>query len=202
MMNKTKHVIAACLTLIAVACTPEAKQTDQVKQPEQTKQTEQVQETEADRGAEILRPLKKELQQALLAGMQQGPLIAISVCKEQAPAIAESLSINGVEVGRTSHRLRNPANVAPAWVNTVLQSYLEEGSERAPEVVRLAGNRHGYVEPILLQPLCATCHGKTLTPDVAAYIKEAYPADQATGFDVGDLRGVYWVEYPAAAVPL
>ena len=30
-------------------------------------------------------------------------------------------------------------------------------------------------------------------PDVAAHIAQAYPEDQATGFEVGDLRGVFWV---------
>ena len=32
----------------------------------------------------------------------------------------------------------------------------------------------------------------------AAHIKKAYPRDEATGFDIGDLRGVFWVEYPSA----
>jgi hypothetical protein len=50
----------------------------------------------------------------------------------------------------------------------------------------------------VLQPLCVACHGKFLAPDVAAIIEEAYPEDQATGFEVGDLRGVFWVEYPEA----
>ncbi len=83
-----------------------------------------TQETEPDRGAELLAPLKKDLKQALVAGMQMGPLNAISVCKDQAPAIADSLSIEGIEIGRTSHRLRNPANSAPDWVDTVLKTYL------------------------------------------------------------------------------
>lgn len=183
MMNDTRYVVATCLALMAVACTPEAARTEK---------------TETDRGAEILIPLKKELKQALVAGMQQGPLNAIGVCKERAPAIAESLSIDGVEIGRTSHRLRNPANVAPGWVNTVLTNYLAEGSDLAPRAVRLSDNRDGYVEPIMLQSLCVTCHGKTLAPDIAAQIKEAYPLDKATGFEVGDLRGVYWVEYSTA----
>lgn len=181
-MNNTRYVVLTCLFLTTVACTPEATRTETA---------------ETDRGAEILAPLKTELKQALVAGMQQGPLNAISVCKERAPAIAESLSIDGVEIGRTSHRLRNPANVAPGWVTEVLTDYLNDGSDLTPRVVRLSDNRKGYVEPIMLQPLCVTCHGKTLAPDIAAHIKEAYPADEATGFEVGDLRGVYWVAYSA-----
>ena len=150
------------------------------------------------RGAELLAPLKTELKQALVAGMQEGPLNAISVCKDQAPAIAASLSADGIAMGRTSHRLRNPDNVAPEWVGPVLQSYRDVSSDRSPQLVTLPDDREGYVEPIVLQPLCVVCHGRSLAPEVTAHIKEAYPQDEATGFEVGDLRGVFWVEYPAA----
>lgn len=156
-----------------------------------------TQETEPARGAELLAPLKKNLKVALMAGMQKGPLNAISVCKDQAPAIADSLAVDGVQIGRTSHRLRNPANSAPEWVDPVLRIYLEEESDRAARVVSLANNREGYVEPITIKPLCLACHGETLAPDVATQIKSMYPQDEATGFKVDELRGVYWVEYPA-----
>jgi hypothetical protein len=63
--------------------------------------------------------------------------------------------------------------------------------------VELSDTRLGYVEPIFLQPVCLTCHGETLAPDVASRIEELYPDDQATGFAVGDFRGLFWVEYPA-----
>jgi hypothetical protein len=50
---------------------------------------------------------------------------AIQVCKERAPAIAQTLyAKSGWEVGRTSLRLRNPALNAPdAWEKQVLQSF-------------------------------------------------------------------------------
>jgi len=157
-----------------------------------------TQETRLARGAELLAPLKKNLKLALMTGMQDGPLNAISVCKDQAPAIAESLSVDGIQIGRTSHRLRNPANSAPAWVDPVLRTYLEEESNRTSRVVSLANNREGYVEPITIKPLCLACHGETLAPDVAAQIEMMYPGDEATGFKVDELRGVYWAEYSAA----
>ena len=160
--------------------------------------TAQSEEEKLARGAGLLAPLKGELKQALMAGMQSGPLNAISVCKVQAPAIAASLSVEGVKIGRTSHRLRNPDNSAPDWVSPVLKKYLGDESDRAPVVVSLENNQEGYVEPIFIAPLCLACHGKMLEPDVLTHINEAYPEDEATGFDVGDLRGVYWVEYSAA----
>ena len=137
------------------------------------------------RGAELLAPFKAELKEALVAGMQEGPAAAIEVCSERAPEIAASLSIDGVTMGRSSHKLRNPDNAPPAW--------LELSDE--PLVVGLEDGRHGYAEPIFIQPLCLTCHGKELAPDVAARIEALYPDDKATGFDVGDFRGVFWVEF-------
>jgi hypothetical protein len=149
------------------------------------------------RGAELLAPLKADLKQALMGGMKEGPVSAITVCKDKAPAITNALSVDGVDIGRSSHRLRNPANVAPDWADNILQAYLQEDSDRTPTVVQLPDDRLGYVEPIMLQAMCLACHGEVLSPEVAARIEEAYPDDQATGFAVGDLRGVYWVQFPA-----
>ena len=156
-----------------------------------------AEELESARGAELLLPLKQDLKHALVTGMQKGSTHAISICKDQAPAIAAALVTEDIQMGRSSHRLRNPDNVAPEWVNIVLQTYLDVGPDRAPVVVPLANNRRGYVEPILTKPLCLACHGDSLAPDIAAQIRAEYPEDEATGFKLDDLRGVFWVEYPA-----
>lgn len=107
------------------------------------------------------------------------------------------MSRDGVRMGRTSHRLRNPANSSPEWVTPLLNAYLDNAADREPHSVKLSDARLGYVEPILLQPLCLTCHGETLASDITARIDELYPDDRATGFEVGDFRGLFWVEYPA-----
>lgn len=149
----------------------------------------------ADRGATLLAPFKADLKAALVDGMQQGPAAAIVVCREEAPAIAERLSVNGVRMGRSSHRLRNPYNAPPDWLRPTIDAYAANGAELAPRVIDLGGGRSGYVEPIVMQPLCLTCHGETLPPDVAASLQAKYPQDQATGFAEGDFRGVFWVEF-------
>jgi hypothetical protein len=153
-------------------------------------------DAELARGAALLAPLKSDLKQALVAGLEKGPAHAIDVCRDQAPAIAHALSVNGVKVGRTSHRLRNPANSAPEWVEPILETYRADDAGQEPRLVSLGKDRLGYVEPIRLQPMCLACHGNVLTSEVTARLKHSYPGDQATGFEVGDLRGVYWVEFP------
>ena len=99
-------------------------------------------------------------------------------------------------MGRSSHKLRNPDNKAPDWVSPIMQAYLHEPSSREPRVVELPGDRWGYVEPIMVQPLCLTCHGSALAPDIAAQISDLYPEDRAVGFEAGELRGVFWLEFP------
>ncbi len=159
--------------------------------------TTHAQDAELAHGADLLAPFKQDLQQALKSGLAEGPDTAIQVCRVKAPGIADALSVNGVRMGRSSHKLRNPGNTAPDWVSPIMQSYLDDASSRAPRVVKLADDRRGYVEPIMVQPLCLTCHGSQLAPHVAEQIADLYPEDKATGFEAGDLRGVFWVEFPA-----
>jgi len=147
-------------------------------------------------GKTLLMPYKKSLQQALKQGMSIGPAEAVLACQLKAPKIAEGLSKNGVRVGRTSHRLRNSANLSPDWVQPILKAYLNQPSELSPRTVTLSGNRTGYAEPILIQPLCTNCHGTEVNPDLLKRIQSLYPDDQALGFKTGDFRGVFWIEYP------
>ncbi|MFB6262906.1 MAG: DUF3365 domain-containing protein, partial [Bradymonadaceae bacterium] len=54
----------------------------------------------------------------------------------------------------------------------------------------------GYLKPIELKGLCVNCHGTRdkLAPGVSEKLAKYYPEDRATGFEVGDLRGWFWVE--------
>lgn len=158
----------------------------------------QDEETQAV-GAPYLAPFKQQLMGALKAGLAEGPAAAINACRLEAPAIAAGLTTEAVQLGRTSHRLRNPANTGPEWAQQVLTSYLEQPADWKPQTVALPDGRRGYVEPIVTQPLCLACHGKTLDETVEAMLAAHYPEDQATGFAAGDLRGVFWVSYDTAA---
>ncbi|MDJ0926116.1 MAG: DUF3365 domain-containing protein [Gammaproteobacteria bacterium] len=162
----------------------------------QANETSAPPNAELRRGAEILQPFKRDLQAALQAGLADGIAGAIDVCRVQAPAIAASHAAESIRVGRTSHRLRNPANAPADWMKPVLADYLEGGG-RDPRLVPLADGTVGYVEPIVTQPLCLTCHGASLAPEVAKELAELYPDDQATGFRAGDLRGIFWARFPA-----
>ena len=150
---------------------------------------------QTDQGAALLAPFKQQLQQALQQGMASGVVQAIDTCHTEAPRIAAGQQDAEVRMGRSSHRLRNPANAPADWMQGAINHYLESPQHRQPVVVRLDGGRVGYAEPILLQPLCLACHGDNLAAEVQQRLRQLYPEDQATGFRPGELRGIFWVEF-------
>jgi len=149
----------------------------------------------AEDGAKRLQPFKRDMKQALMSGLQQGTDRAIDACRLEAPAIAGRHGNDSVLMGRTSHKLRNPANAPPDWVAPLLAEYVDS-TRSGPSVVQIDDDTAGYIEPIMLQPVCLACHGSAIAPDVAAKIDAAYPDDQATGFAEGELRGLWWIRFP------
>lgn len=145
--------------------------------------------------ATAVNALASELMGELTAALDSGgPAAGILVCKEKAPAVAENVSHTyGVTIGRTSHKLRNPANVAPAWAEAYVAGLVED-----PTYVAGPNGELGALLPIILRAECQMCHGpvETIDEEVLAAIDEAYPEDQGVGFVEGDLRGWFWVEAP------
>lgn len=147
-------------------------------------------------GSQAVLPLKQGLKQALVAGLEDGPAEAISACRVEAPKLAERLNAGPIKIGRSSLKLRNPSNAPKPWMQPLLEAYQADPEDREPRAVVIDEKSVGYVEPIFLQPLCVTCHGAELAVDLQAKLNELYPADQATGYAAGDLRGIFWAELP------
>ncbi|MEZ4648495.1 MAG: DUF3365 domain-containing protein [Candidatus Eisenbacteria bacterium] len=160
----------------------------------------QATDAEQARAQAHIGPLKKALMGGLSGAMTEGgPTQAIEVCRTLAPQVAAELSQDGVEIGRTSHKLRNPENAPRDWVEPILDQYLSSQGESHPQWVELSSDRVGYVEPIGTMGLCLQCHGGEIAPEVREAIAQNYPGDQAVGFAAGDLRGVFWLEMPRLA---
>jgi hypothetical protein len=128
---------------------------------------------------------------------ESGPAAAISVCKEEAPRIAQEVGEEyGLDIGRTSFRLRNPENQPPEWARPLVEERVAE-----PRFVSLNGGDMGAFLPIHLKPTCLMCHGpeEQIPPQVREAVAKNYPQYQAPGFQQGDLRGWFWVAVPADA---
>ena len=135
--------------------------------------------------------LKARLIQALQDG---GPKAGIAACNVAAPEIASTVAeTTGLKLGRTSFRLRNPANAPPAWAEADVEARVEAPSfSEAPDGTLRA------LLPIRMEALCVTCHGarESFSEGLTLALAEHYPGDRATGFKDGELRGWFWVEVP------
>lgn len=136
------------------------------------------------------------LSSKVMSAMQEGGAVkAIGYCKIAAPNIhGQVAESEALAIGRTSFKLRNPANTPPAWA----QGYVNEKREEAA-LLGHADGRFAALLPIRMMGLCTRCHGTPDTIDAAASkeIQRLYPLDAAVGFEKGDLRGYFWIEVPA-----
>ncbi|HJV89604.1 MAG TPA: DUF3365 domain-containing protein [Holophagaceae bacterium] len=146
--------------------------------------------------SDLFARLSGRLQEVMKA---KGPAAAVDVCQGEAPVLAEAVATrHGLRIGRTSWKLRNPANLAPGWAREAVAARQAEASfQSAPD----GGLR--ALMPIRLAEGCLRCHGESaaLDPEVRQAILARYPADQATGFKAGDLRGWFWVEIQGGGHP-
>ncbi|HMO14332.1 MAG TPA: DUF3365 domain-containing protein [Pirellulaceae bacterium] len=124
--------------------------------------------------------------------MKAGPADAITVCSQEAPEFARAVSVeHGLQIGRTSLKLRNPQNKPPAWVESIVDASLVQ-----PTFGRVGEQQFGALLPIRLQEVCLLCHGTptNLAPGVPEKLAELYPDDKAVGYRDGELRGWFWIE--------
>ena len=147
-----------------------------------------------------------KLQAALLSELLRrldgvGPAEALDSCHLAAIPVAQSADrYDGVAVGRTSARLRNPANAPREWASPMVQRYADNPKAKVDGFVVDLGDRVGVLRPIREQPICQSCHGPegTLGPGVRELLARRYPLDQAVGFHEGEIRGWFWAEVRTA----
>lgn len=108
-------------------------------------------------GAERIALYRDTLALALQASAVVDRESAMAAFHIQAPAIARNVGKLSAQVGWTRLEPINPDNAPQAWMVPLLTQYAE-GNTTEPSVVHLGGNRYGYVEPILTDDTCQSCH--------------------------------------------
>ncbi len=126
---------------------------------------------------------------------KKGPAEAIEVCNLEAQGLTRKIGEkHGVDIGRTSFRLRNPENKPPEWAKKF--DLVENRVDGQAILKNRKQSKLAVFSPIRLAEKCTACHGKKdqLAPGVKEELARRYPRDKATGFRPGDLRGWFWVE--------
>lgn len=180
-----KRAVPFLLVLVAAGCQRNAAETPATP----------VDYAPLERAADAFSPrLRAELQGAMQRG---GPVAGVDVCATRAQAIrAEVAREHGVRIGRSSLRLRTEADAAPDWVAAWLRAQGERPAAGLTGLRTAEGGRVRLLRPIAVEGPCVACHGAPEAQPEAlrAALAARYPADRATGYAVGDLRGALWVE--------
>lgn len=174
-----------------------------------------LKEEEAARVVEVAEPVAAALTRSLLGRLvaaleEGGPAQAAEFCSREALRLTAQVQDSvggGLVLKRTSFRYRNPAN-APDPAEEEALRYFEEGIRRgagarpAHYVQRFSEDEFRYYKPLFVAELCTGCHGhpETFLPELRQVLADRYPGDLATGYEVGQLRGVLRVSVPAARI--
>lgn len=185
-------------------------------QAQAEKQAEQENENESSqsqpnlkkRGKQIAKGSGQALMGQLSQAISQGGLShAIDFCSVNAIPITDSLSeVHGAKIARVSHKNRNPQNAADSLEMALISQYQKKQKEDQSIKPRLV-ERNGqavYYHPIKIKNgLCLNCHGqkdKNLEVETYIQIQNEYPKDEAIGFQMGDLRGLWKIKFDEAKI--
>ena len=155
------------------------------------------------KGKEIVLASANHLGGQLVEVMNEGGVVqAVPFCNMMAIHLTNEMSEKyNATIKRTSSKLRNMNNKPNGDEAKILLFYknLLDTNKQPIPIVELdkSGNPHFY-SPILLQQKCLACHGDigvNVTHKTDSIIKSYYPDDLATGFEEGDLRGIWSITF-------
>lgn len=165
-------------------------------------QNDSIQET-AKIGETVSSALIQRLGSEVKAQMSQnGVVAALGFCNASAQALTTDVSnMTHYRVKRVTLLERNPVNRANTEESAILTSWqdmLNNAQPLPPYKIHSEAKMDHYYKPLLINnEACLKCHGNIDSQsELGKAIKAAYPNDRATGYKMGDLRGMIVVEVP------
>lgn len=194
---KTSVVLSYLLVIILLAsgCSNENKEEQPI-----AKQEINLAEYQ-EKGQTLASSTQKVLASNLINAIEeQGAEHSLEFCNIRAIPLTDSMStVLNAHIKRVTDQPRNPDNQA----NKVELAYMEEAKSKLkntgeiqPILIQHDGKVTAYY-PIIINQLCMQCHGKEsqdINKTTLAKINNLYPNDEATGYVVGELRGLWVVE--------
>jgi hypothetical protein len=181
-------IVCLCFVLLAMDCRSDP-------------QTSPANEGDIAAAKAAIQALAGALQSELKGAMQTGgPVAAIELCNTQAIPITQKVaSEQGLSLSRVSLKNRNPVNLPNEWQTAVLEDFERQKAAGMAidslvwsETVNVDGAREfRFMKAIPTGGICLACHGAALSPEVSQVLGGLYPADRATGYHEGDIRGAF-----------
>lgn len=154
-------------------------------------------------GEKVSAALVQKLGGELKAQMaKNGPVAALGFCSSQAMTLTKEVSdTTHYSVKRVTLHERNPQNRANAQESRILsawQNKLKEAQPLPAYEIDSDGTIDHFYKPIFINnEACLKCHGAVdQGSEIGKAIQAAYPTDKATGYKMGDLRGMIAVDIP------
>ena len=145
--------------------------------------------------------LRNSLQSAISQSGFEG---AVPYCQTAAYTLTNIYASDSITIRRTALKYRNPANkpdTAEERIVKIFASLKEQGiinDSIKPITEESKNGEVHFYKPIMLQQMCASCHGsksKDIQPSVWKAINTLYPLDMAYDFKTGDLRGMWHITF-------
>ncbi len=164
-----------------------------VKGKQAVGETAQAVKTGKEASRLLLKTLGGNMKKHMKAGGAKDALSFCSMKAAELTAEVDSRLGDKVSVKRITLKPRNPANMAEGDEKEILEALenLKENSIVLPKyLLQKTRNGYKYYKPLVInKKVCLRCHGRNIAPSLQAEIKKIYPADKATGYKMGDLRG-------------
>lgn len=144
---------------------------------------------------EKLKSVKQSFMKEMTSAIaKSGPYGAVDTCHLKAPHLIENNYGGKFIIRRASSKFRNKDNKPPKWIKPILEKYEDSNAENpvAANVYEADGSKV-YVEPIYIKGICLQCHGQPVE-SVQKKLNKLYPKDLATGYKLGEFRGVFYVK--------
>lgn len=152
-------------------------------------------------GVTVIQGFGGQLKPKLKAAMVEGGTVqAISVCSQEAPKIADSVSeSSGWTVKRVSLKARNDQTAIPDdWERLTLEWFDAQvaGGADASTLVKaeVVDGTYRLMKAQPVEGICLSCHGTMLSPETEEALQEHYPNDVARGYDLGQVRGAFSIQ--------
>ncbi|QSR89045.1 DUF3365 domain-containing protein [Methylacidiphilum caldifontis] len=160
----------------------------------------------------IASPIAQEFQESLKNILttkikELGPTGALEYCSLNAMPLTEKIKQkHGSTISllkRTSDKVRNPLNKPDYAEKEALEIFLEAQRRHEPMPANYVQKveqdwtiKYRYYKPIFIGNICLNCHGSTsqMSPSLKEELHKRYPMDEATGYKLGDFRGLITIE--------
>lgn len=175
-------------------------------EPQTVASDQMVIETGREIASETFQTLSSQLRGAIEEG---GIPHALQFCSVKAMPLTQELADRyNVTIRRATHRPRNQTNRADQEELDAIQAYIraiEGGNELTPRLVRQDDYIRFFAPIQVGMDLCLQCHGtpnSDITKNNLEVIRSLYPEDEATGFSMRELRGIWSITLPADSVSI